>query len=148
MRFVRDIIVEKGSDAWTVTGDTTVYDAIKLMAEKDIGALLVLSGKKVDGIFTERDYARKVILEGKSSAGIPVKQIMTAKVTFITMENTLEECMAVMTDKHVRHLPVMDNDRLSGIISIGDVVKAIITGQEFEIKQLENYVEGLLYGHA
>ena len=148
MQFVRDIIVAKGSDAWSVTGDTTVYDAIKLMAEKDIGALLVLSGKKVEGIFTERDYARKVILEGKSSAKLPVKQIMTSKVTYITMENTLDECMAVMTEKRVRHLPVMDNDRLAGIISIGDVVKAIISGQEFEIKQLENYVEGLLYGRA
>ncbi|MFC1481577.1 CBS domain-containing protein [Candidatus Neomarinimicrobiota bacterium] len=148
MRFVRDIINAKGSDAWSVTSDTTVYDAIKLMADKDIGALLVLSGKKVEGIFTERDYARKVILEGKASEKLPVKTIMTARVTYITMENTLDECMAVMTEKRVRHLPVMDNDHLAGIISIGDVVKAIISGQEYEIKQLEHYVEGLLYGRA
>ena len=139
---VSQILREKGDSAWSVSPDAKVYDALKLMADKNIGALLVSDGDRLVGIFSERDYARKVILKGKSSKTIPVKEIMTEEVLFIRPNHSIEECMALMTSKRIRHLPVFENNKVHGVISIGDVVKAIISEQEFTIKQLENYISG------
>jgi len=139
---VSQILREKGDSAWSVSPDTKVYDALKLMADKNIGALLVSDGERLVGIFSERDYARKVILKGKSSKTIPVKEIMTEEVLYIRPNHSIEECMAVMTSKRIRHLPVLEANKILGVISIGDVVKAIISEQEFTIKQLENYISG------
>ncbi len=146
MRSVSDILNTKGHDIWSVAPDTTVLAALELMAEKNIGAVMVLVGQELQGIFSERDYARKIILKGKSSADTPVSEIMTEKVAYVGPHNTLEECMALMTEKHFRHLPVMEGNRLLGLISIGDVVKEIISNQKIEIKQLESYITGLLHG--
>lgn len=112
------------------------------MADRNVGALLVVEGKKLAGIFSERDYARKVILKGKSSREIPVKEIMSTRVVFVRPNQTIDECMALMTEKRIRHLPVLQSEKLIGLISIGDVVKAVIGEQEFIIHQLENYVSG------
>lgn len=142
MKIVRDILQAKGSQVWSIPPDRSVFDALTLMAEKNVGALVVLDGDRVVGIISERDYARKVILKGKSSKEIPVREIMTSPVVCIRPEQSMEECMALMTDKHVRHLPVAENNRLVGLISIGDVVKAIIEEKEFIIGQLENYITG------
>lgn len=139
---VKQILSEKGDEVWSTSPNTTVFDALKFMSDKGIGALVVLDDLKVVGVFSERDYARKVILKGKSSKNLPVKEIMTRRVVCVKPENTTEECMALMTDKHIRHLPVLEDDELVGIISIGDVVKAIISQQEFVIEQLENYITG------
>jgi len=139
---VKQILSEKGHEIWSISPDTTVFDALKSMSEKGVGALVVLDDQKVVGVFSERDYARKVILEGKSSKDLPVEEIMTRRVVFVKPENTTDECMALMTDKHIRHLPVVVDDQLVGIISIGDVVKAIISQQELVIEQLENYITG------
>lgn len=147
MKLVSDILQTKGFEKWAVQPETTVYDALSLMADKDIGALLVLDNDRLVGIFSERDYARKVILEGKSSKITPVKDIMSTKVYFVSPEQTIEECMALMTSKHIRHLPVMRDERVQGVISIGDVVKAIISDQEFTIDQLERYISGGGYGY-
>jgi CBS domain-containing protein len=139
---VRQCLQSKGGEIWSVRPDVSVYQALEMMAEKDIGALLVLDGEKLVGIFSERDYARKVILQGKSSRDTWVSEIMTSRVVFVHLEQTIEECMALMTEKHIRHLPVLDGERLVGVISIGDVVKAIITEQQFVIEQLEHYITG------
>ena len=125
-----------------VTPSTPVFDAVKLMAEKDIGALLVLENQRIVGIITERDYARKTILMGRSSKETPVRDIMTFPVMYVRPDQTNEECMALMTDNRVRHLPVVDNGRLVGLISIGDLVKDIISEQKFIIEQLEHYIAG------
>jgi CBS domain-containing protein len=142
MTSVKQILSEKGHEVWSTSPDTTVFEALEFMSDKGVGALVVLEDLKVVGVFSERDYARKVILEGKSSKDLPVKGIMTRRVVCVKPENTTEECMALMTDKHIRHLPVVEEDELVGIISIGDVVKAIISQQEFVIEQLENYITG------
>jgi CBS domain-containing protein len=143
MTTVSKILAAKGSQVWSVTPTTRLYEALKLMAEKDIGALLVLEEGEIVGIISERDYARKVILEGKNSMIVPIGEIMTKDVLTITPSYTVEECMALMTNKHVRHLPVLDDDdQLSGLISIGDVVKEMISEQQFVIGQLENYIRG------
>ena len=142
MKIVKHILKEKGQRFWSVAPDTLVIDALKLMAEKEVGALLVLDGGKLIGIMSERDYARKVILKVKSSLDTPVREIMTSKVFFIRPAQTVEECMALMTDKHIRHLPVMEGDKVVGVISIGDLVKATIEEKDFLIKQLENYITG------
>ncbi len=147
MKTIEQLLQAKPSDIWSVTPDFSVYDAIKLMADKNVGALLVLEAGKLIGIISERDYARKVILKGKSSKETPVREVMTKHVIYIRPEQTIEECMALMTDKHFRHLPVYEGKNLIGLISIGDVVKAIISGQKIEIKQLENYITGILYGY-
>jgi CBS domain-containing protein len=142
MRLVSQILQSKGHDVWFVGPQTTVFDAVKLMSEKGVGALLVMENKKMVGIITERDYARKVILAGKSSRQTPVKDVMTKRVLWVAPERTIEECMALMTDERVRHLPVVDNTRVVGMVSIGDLVKAIIAEQQIIIDQLQNYITG------
>jgi CBS domain-containing protein len=140
LKTVKQILDEKGHEIWSVSPDDNVYDALKKMAEKNIGALLVLEGEDLVGIISERDYARKVMLKGKSSMDTPVRDIMTPRVLYVRINQSLEDCMALMTDKRIRHLPVFEGDKLAGVISIGDVVKAIISHQEFVIEQLENYI--------
>lgn len=139
---VRDILQRKGNQVWSVAPDSTVYDALMLMAEQNVGALLVLDREKIVGIFSERDYARKIILKGKASKETSVEEIMTSEVTTVHPAQFVEECMALMTDKRIRHLPVLEGEKLAGLISIGDVVKAIISDREFIIKQLESYITG------
>ena len=125
---------------YSVKPDDTVLDALRLMADKNIGAVLVLGGEKVDGILSERDYARKIILLGKRSEDTLVSEIMTTPVICVEPEWTAEQCMALMTDKRIRHLPVMDGERLTGVISIGDIVRAIVDEQQFTIRSLERYI--------
>jgi CBS domain-containing protein len=145
MKIVFDILQIKGRQVWSVSPDTTVYDALSLMADEGIGAVLVLHDDQPVGIFSERDYARKVILKGKSSRLTPVKEIMSTQIFYVSPEQTIAECMALMTEKHIRHLPVLKDGALEGIISIGDVVKALITDHEFTIDQLERYISGSGY---
>ena len=145
MRIVKDILRTKGSEVWTVAPDVSVYEALQLMAEKNIGALLVTHHERPVGIFSERDYARKVILEGRSSLNTTVEEIMTVRLIVVSPAQTIDECMALMTQGHIRHLPVMENDKLVGVISIGDVVKQIMSDQEIQIEQLENYILGRGY---
>jgi CBS domain-containing protein len=140
MKTVADVLEVKGKNVLTIPSNITVFDALKTMADNNVGALIVLNGKEVVGLISERDYARKVILHGKSSREIPVSEIMTTDVHFVRLDQSIEECMEEMTDKRVRHLPVLDKDQLAGIISIGDVVKAIIDDRETTIKHLENYI--------
>jgi CBS domain-containing protein len=142
MKTVKDILRIKGNEIWTTTPDATVYEALETMAEKNVGALVVLDADAIVGIMSERDYARKVILHGRSSREIRVREIMTSEVYFVHPEQDIQECMAQMTDKRVRHLPALENDRLVGIISIGDVVKAVIAEHESTIKHLEDYITG------
>ena len=142
MKTVSQLLQNKGSQVWSIGPEALVIDALKLMAEKEVGALVVLEEGQVVGILSERDYARKVSLLGKSSKTTPVREIMTEKVVFIRPDQTVADCMALMTNKRIRHLPVMDGDRLVGVISIGDVVKEVISQQEFIITQLENYITG------
>lgn len=140
MKTVRDVLKQKGQMIWSVTPATTVYDALKVMADKEIGAVLVLEHGRPAGIFTERDYARQVILKGKASKDTAVRDVMTSRVVFVRPDQNIEECMALMTDKRVRHLPVLESNDLIGILSIGDVVKAVISEKQFIIEQLENYI--------
>ncbi len=142
MTTVRSILQSKGSDIWSTTPDTMVFDALKIMAEKNIGALLVIEGDRLVGIFSERDYARKVALKGETSHNIAVRNIMTTEAISVTPGQSIENCMTLMTDKHIRHLPVLENSKLVGMISIGDVVKALLSQHEDTIKQLENYITG------
>ena len=142
MKRVKDILAVKGQDVWSIEPDASVYDAMKLMAEKEIGALMVTEGTKLVGLISERDYARKVILQGRASRTTQVKEIMTSRVVYAQPEQNIEECMALMTEKRVRHLPVIDGERLVGVISIGDLVKSIISEQQFIIEQLERYIRG------
>src|SRR5208282_1672084 len=124
-------------EIWSVSPVTTAYEALEVMADKDIGALLVFENEHLVGIFSERDYARKVILKGKASKDTPVSELMSRQVFYVKPENTLNECMALMTSKHIRHLPVFDNNRVMGIITMRDVVKAIVSEQEITIKAFE-----------
>jgi CBS domain-containing protein len=140
MRLVCEILQSKGHDVWFVRPEAFVFDAVKMMSERSVGALLVMEGEKMVGIITERDYARKVVLAGKSSKQTQVKDIMTQRVLWVAPERTIEECMALMTDKKVRHLPVIENTQVVGIVSIGDLVKAIIAEQQVIIDQLQNYI--------
>ena len=142
MKTVKQILREKGGNVLCIQPDALVYEALKLMAESNVGALLVLEQGRLVGIISERDYARKVILKGKSSLQTPVKEIMTERVMFVRPEQTVEECMALVTEKHVRHLPVLVGDQVVGLVSIGDLVKASIDEKNFIIKQLENYITG------
>jgi CBS domain-containing protein len=142
MTTVRSVLQSKGNDIWSTALDTLVFDALKVMAEKNVGALLVMEGNQLIGIFSERDYARKVVLKGESSHNIAIRNVMTSGVISVTPDQSIEDCMALMTGKHIRHLPVLENSKLVGLISIGDVVKAIISQHEDTIKQLENYITG------
>ncbi|MCP5413827.1 MAG: CBS domain-containing protein [Chromatiaceae bacterium] len=137
---VKTILDTKGHEFWSVGPQTSVYDAVRLMAEKEVGSVLVLENGKVQGIVTERDYARKVVLEGKTSPDTPVAEIMTTQVLCTRPEQTIEEAMALMTDKRVRHLPVLADGQITGVVSIGDLVKAVISEQQFLIQQLESYI--------
>ncbi len=136
------ILAKKGNQVWSIEPNAQVFAALELMAEKNVGALLVLDGQKIVGIMSERDYARKVMLMGKSSKTTPVSEIMTAEVLYVTPSQSVEECLALMTNKKIRHLPVLENDELVGIISIGDVVIEMISEKELLIEQLENYIKG------
>jgi CBS domain-containing protein len=140
MKLIHQLLASKGSDIWSVAPASSVYDAITLMAEKEVGALMVLADGKPVGLVSERDYARKVMLAGRSSKATQVHEIMTKRVICANPKQTIEECMALMTDKRVRHLPVIDHKALVGMISIGDLVKAIIHEQQFIIEQLEHYI--------
>jgi CBS domain-containing protein len=140
MRRVRDILAVKGRDVWSIGPNASVYDAMKLMADKGIGALLVMEGAKLVGIISERDYARKVILQGRSSRTTSVHEIMTTRVAYAEPEQNIEECMALMTEIRIRHLPVIEAGEVRGVISIGDLVKSIIAEQKFIIEQLERYI--------
>jgi CBS domain-containing protein len=142
MKKLKDLLATKGNDIWSVAPEDSVYDAIGLMAEKEVGALIVLRDGKIAGIVSERDYARKVILKGRSSKGTPISEIMTTRVSCARFDQTVEECMAMMSERHIRHLPVLDGEKLVGMISIGDLVKAIIAEQQFIIDQLEHYISG------
>jgi len=139
---VKQMLEEKGHGVWTISPEATVYEALKIMADKDIGALIVVKNGQVAGIISERDYARKVMLKGKSSLETPVKDIMSTEIYYVGPEATAEECMALMTEKRIRHLPVMENGKLTGVISIGDVVKSIISTQKVTIEHLQNYIMG------
>jgi len=142
MTTVNQLLRSKGSAIWSIGPDATVYEALQLMAEKDVGALLVLDEGALVGILSERDYARKIVLKGKTSRDTLVREIMTERVVCVRADQSVEECMALMTNKRIRHLPVLVDNQLAGVISIGDVVKAIISEQEFIIEQLENYITG------
>lgn len=142
MKTVKEILEAKGSEIWSVHPSDTVLDSLRLMADKGIGSLLVMDGEKLMGIVTERDYARKVILEGKSSRDTSVSDVMTRKVLCVSPERTVDECMALMTDKRARHLPVVDHKRVVGVVSIGDLVKTLINEQQILIDQLQHYISG------
>ena len=142
MVMVSQCLQRKGRSVWSIGPDASVYDALQLMAEKDIGALLVLERDELAGIFSERDYARKVVLKGKSSKETMLREIMTSRVICVHQHQSIDECMALMTEYHVRHLPVLEGEKPVGVISIGDVVKEIISEQKFVIEQLEQYITG------
>lgn len=140
MATVRQILEDKGNQVWTISADKSVYDALRLMGEKEIGALAVVEGDKLIGMLSERDYARKVVLKGKTSRETLVGAIMSSPVHAIRPDQSVKECMALMTEKRIRHLPVLEDGRLIGLISQGDLVKSIIDEQQFIIGQLENYI--------
>ena len=140
MAKVKQILQEKGREVWSVGPEASVYDAIAMMADKEVGALVVMDADKLVGVVTERDYARKVVLQGRSSKDTRIRDIMTSRVAYARPDQSVEECMAVMTEKRIRHLPVMEGEQMLGIISIGDLVKAIIEEQQHVIEQLEQYI--------
>ncbi len=141
-KFIAQILKLKGNDVWHIAPDAKVYDALALMAEKGVGALVVMEEGKVVGIFTERDHARKVDLEGRCSQKCIVRQVMSEDISFIALDASVDEAMAIMTENRCRHLPVMENDQLVGLASIGDLVKASLDEKDFVIKQLEKYIKG------
>jgi CBS domain-containing protein len=140
MKTVQQMLEGKTHKLLSIAPDATVYDALKMMERYDVGSLVVLDGERLAGIFSERDYARKIILLGKASKETLVREIMTSKVLCVRPDQTVDQCMALMTDKRVRHLPVLDHKKVVGVISIGDVVKEVISEQQFVISQLENYI--------
>ena len=140
MKTVAQLLALKPGGIIGIAPEATVLEAIKLLADKNVGAVLVMEGPRLVGLFSERDYARKIALHGKSSANTPVSEVMTREVVFVTPSHTNEECMALMTDKRIRHLPVVANDKVVGLLSIGDLVKDIISEQQFIISQLESYI--------
>jgi CBS domain-containing protein len=139
---VRSVLNVKGAEVWSVPPDSTVYDALSLMAEKDVGALVVVSEGRIAGMFSERDYARKVILHGKTSRETLVREVMTSPVVTVTPDQTVNECMQIMTRHRIRHLPVVEGEQLVGVISIGDLVNSIISAQAETIQQLSSYIAG------
>jgi len=140
MKTLKQLLEAKGKNVYSIAPDARVFDALKLMADKSVGALIVMEGSRIVGILSERDYARKVILHGKSSHDLQVREIMTGKVIAVQLSQTVEECMALMTDKRIRHLPVTEGERLVGVLSIGDLVKEVIAEQRQTIEQLESYI--------
>ena len=143
MKSVAEVLRSKPEQAvYTIAPSASVFDAVKLMADKGIGALLVMEGATIVGMITERDYARKIILMGRSSRDTPVRDVMSSPVMYVRRDQTNEDCMALMTENRLRHLPVMDGDTLVGLVSIGDLVKDIISEQRFIIEQLEHYIMG------
>ena len=139
---IKDVLNTKGNIMWTVDPLATVYEALEIMADKNIGALLVVDGGKLVGIFSERDYARKVVLRGKHAQDIRIEELMTKEVYSVTPNETVEECMAVMTAAHCRHMPVFEGQELIGVVSIGDIVNATITEHKVKIRDLEKYIMG------
>jgi CBS domain-containing protein len=139
---VRQLLDKKPKGTWSIAPGASVFEAIKLMADKGIGALLVIDGDNLVGIVSERDYARKIVLKGRSSKETPVREIMTEKIFYVNPDSTFNECMALFTERRIRHLPVLQDDKLVGVISSGDVIKAIISEQEFIIDQMERYIKG------
>ncbi len=139
---IHDILQLKGTTVWTIRPDATVFEAIQLMADKNIGAVLVTDREKLIGIISERDYTRKVALKGKSSKELKVREILTEKMIHVSPQHTIEECLRLMTDHRVRHLPVLDGDKIAGVISIGDLVNWVISAQNATIRQLETYISG------
>ena len=140
MKTIDQFVKEKKQSLLTLGSNASVLDALQLMAKHDVGAILVIDDKKLLGIFSERDYARKVILKGKTSTNTKIKEIMTSKVKCVRLKNTIDECMSIMTKNHIRHLPILSESNVVGIISIGDVVKEKISDQQFIINQLEQYI--------
>jgi CBS domain-containing protein len=140
MTTVKQLLDTKGHQVWTITPDASVFEAIEVMAEREVGALVVMDGEALAGIISERDYARKVILQGRSSHAVRVADIMTTDVPTARLGDTVDRCMATMTEQRIRHLPVLDEGRTVGLISIGDLVRAVIAEQQFVIAQLESYV--------
>ena len=140
MRTVRQLLESKAPEVFAIGPDQPVLDAIKLMADKRIGALLVMQGGRLVGIVSERDYARKIVLQGRSSATTPVSEIMTGQVVSVRLDDTADRCMQLVTDRRIRHLPVLDGDAVLGVVSIGDLVKAVIEDQQVEIDQLQRYI--------
>jgi len=140
MKTVKEILQTKSYRLLSIASEATVLDALKMMAEHEVGALVVLDGERLAGIFSERDYARKVILHGKASKDVLVSEIMTHKVVCVGPEQSVEDCMTLMTDKRIRHLPVLQDKKVIGVISIGDVLKEVISEQRFVIEQLEHYI--------
>jgi CBS domain-containing protein len=136
------LLHHKGAALWSITPELTVFEAIKLMADKNIGALLVLSGGKLVGVFTERDYTRKIALQGKKSKETQVREVLSSKIVSVTPHHTVEECMKLMTENRVRHLPVLENEKVTGIVSIGDLVNWTISAQDAAIAQMEQYIAG------
>ncbi len=145
MATVQNLLDRKGISVWSIAPGASVESALSLMSQKDIGALLVMDAGKIVGIFSERDYVRKIISNSRISMATPVKEFMSHPVFYVSLRQTVEECMSLMTAKHIRHLPVMDGDNLVGLISIGDVVKQVITEKEGTIQDLENYITGREY---
>jgi CBS domain-containing protein len=140
MNFVSQILKAKGEKIWSVAPRETVFQALQIMCDQNLGALLVIDKRGVVGIFSERDYARNVILKGKSSKTTPVSELMTKKVLYVDPGTTVEDCMALMTEKNIRHLPVMEKNQLVGLVTVGDVLKQLIEDQKFEIQELERYI--------
>ena len=144
MSTVKQLLDEKGRHIYSVSPDATVFEALQIMANKNIGGLLVVEGEKLSGIFSERDYARKVALKDRSSKEMRVSELMTKEIVCVNSDTTIEECMALMTERYIRHLPVVDQDKLVGIVTIRDIVHKIITTQKFTIRELEKYIYGTM----
>lgn len=139
---IREILNQKGNAVWSITPETTVLDAIKLMAEKNVGALLVTKDNRLVGVLSERDYTRNVVLKGRASKDTPVREIISSRVVSVSADHTVEECMRLMTEHRIRHLPVVEGGKILGVISIGDLVNSIISAQNSAIEQLETYITG------
>jgi CBS domain-containing protein len=139
---IREILNQKGNTVWSITPETTVLDAIRLMAEKNVGALLVTKESRLVGVLSERDYTRNVVLKGRASKDTPVREIISGRVVSVSADHTVEECMRLMTEHRIRHLPVVEGGRILGVISIGDLVNSIISSQNAAIQQLETYITG------
>lgn len=142
MKTVKQLLDSKGYDIWSIDPSASVYEAIEVMAEKSVGALVVLEGERPVGIISERDYARKVVLKERSSTGTKVSEIMTTSIVYARLEQTVEECLSKMTEERIRHLPIQEGEKLVGMLSIGDLVKATIAEQQLLIEQLEHYISG------